>query len=179
MGVSQEIVVQVNDDPAVTITADDTEICEGGIINIMSTVTGGAGANNYQWQELIECVWVDMFAANGSTLIVNLSGAGSYTYRLVVTQDAGCETTSDQVTITVNNDPIVNASVDDAEICDGGTTTLHVSVSGGAGNTSYQWQELIAGNWVDVFGADAADFTTDMLAEGTYEYRAVVTQDAG
>jgi hypothetical protein len=177
--VSNGITITVNGDPEVFDSADDTEICEGGNTTLHSEVTGGAGGNTYQWQEFIEGFWVDIFGADQADYITDALSSGSYTYRVVVVQDAGCQGVSDGITIIVNEDPAVFDSADDTEICEGGTTTLQSEVIGGAGGNTYQWQELIEGLWVDIFGAVQADYTTDVLSTGSYTYRVVVTQDAG
>ncbi|MBK9983126.1 MAG: hypothetical protein IPP15_12015, partial [Saprospiraceae bacterium] len=178
-GVSDGETIDVNSDPVVTDSADDHEICDGGTTTLHSDVTGGAGQNNYQWQILDGTNWIDIFNANGPDYTTEILLAGTYTYRVVVIQDAGCEGVSDGEIIVVNNDPAVFDNADDNEFCDGGFTTLHSEVLGGAGSNNYQWQQLIAGSWVDIFGANSPDYTTDILSTGSYTYRIVVLQDAG
>ena len=178
-GVSDEETIVVNDDPQVYDSAEDNEICSGGTTILHSEVIGGAGINMYQWQELIGGIWEDIPGANSADYITEMLNAGSYTYRVVVTQDAGCEAVSDEENIIVNDDPVVYDSAEDNEICEGGTTILHSEVIGGAGINSYQWQILVGGIWEDIPGANGADYITEMLAAGNYVYRVVVIQDAG
>ncbi len=169
----------VTSDPLVYDSADDNEICAGGTTTLHTEVVGGAGTNAYQWQQYFEGVWVDIFGANNTDYTTELLDEGSYTYRVIVTQDSGCEGVSDEEIIVVNDDPDVYDSAEDNEFCDGGYTILHSEVVGGAGGNAYQWQQFTAGSWVDIFGENGADFQTSALSEGTYEYRLVVTQDAG
>jgi hypothetical protein len=44
----------------------------------------------------------------------------------------------------------VTANADDNDFCNGGSTTIHAVVTGGAGTNQYQWQQLISGNWVNI-----------------------------
>ncbi|MGB4848977.1 MAG: hypothetical protein WBP41_13725, partial [Saprospiraceae bacterium] len=178
-GMSSGEVILVNTDPQVFDSADDNEICDGGTTTLHSEVIGGAGVNNYQWQQLISGLWINIANANAPDYTTAILGEGSYTYRVVVTQDAGCQGVSGGQLIVVNGDPQVYDNADDNEICDGGNTTLHSEVIGGAGSNNYQWQQLINGSWINILNATNPDYTTDVLNEGNYEYRIVVTQDAG
>jgi hypothetical protein len=91
----------------------------------------------------------------------------------------GCQSVSSSVTIQVNPDPQVLDSADDTDFCNGGFTILHAQVLGGAGAPGYQWQQLLSGNWTNLPGANAANYTTPVFAVGTYTYRVIVTQDSG
>jgi hypothetical protein len=86
----------------------------------------------------------------------------------MVQQDAGCEGVSNNVILTVNEDPQVFDSADDIDFCQGGFTTLHATVVGGAGTNQYQWQQLVSGLWVNISGANGANYVTTPLNEGTY-----------
>jgi hypothetical protein len=178
-GVSDGVIITVTGDPIVTANADDTEFCNGGSTTIHANVSGGAGTNNYQWQQLFGALWVNISGATGANYTTQVLSQGTYTYRVMVQQDAGCEGVSNGVTITVNDDPDVFVNADDVVFCQGGTTTLHANVVGGAGTNQYQWQQFVGGLWVNISGATGANYLTPPLNEGTYTYRVVVSQDAG
>ena len=178
--VSDSILVNVVLDPVVTVFAADGQICDQGIAAILSTVTGGTGPTMYQWQyDTAAGNWIDLPGAVGSALITPILEVGTHRFRLVVTQDQGCETISDIVTIEVVPDPTVTISTPDTEICGGGAVTMTTLVSGGSGGATYQWQEFdtLAG-WQDIGGATNANYTTPLLTEGVYDYRVMVTQDS-
>ncbi|MGB4849124.1 MAG: hypothetical protein WBP41_14460, partial [Saprospiraceae bacterium] len=177
--VSDGQTIVVIPDPEVIVNADDNEFCDGGSTSIHAQVIGGAGAANYQWQQLIQGLWIDLFLANSSDYTTDILDAGTYTYRVVVTQDAGCETISSNVLLVVNGDPVVTDNADQNSICNGGIAMLHSQVVGGAGLNNYQWQQLVGGIWIDIFSANSANYTTGSLSIGSYTYRVVVTQDAG
>ena len=178
--VSSDVTIEVVDDPTVTISADDTDICDGGFVTLTATVSGGAGTTLYQWQEETSPgVWNDIPGATSSTYQTPTLTPDDYTFRVDITQDAGCAVTSSELTVTVVPDPTVSVSADDNTICAGGTATLSATVSGGNGTTEYQWQINNSGTWNDIPGETSSDFTTPVLTTGTYQYRVEITQDAG
>ena len=75
---------------------------------------------------------------------------GTHTYRVLVTQDAGCFVQSSDQVITVADDPTVGISTVNPNICEGGTALLSATVTGGAGTSNYQWQYNDAGTWTNV-----------------------------
>src|SRR5678816_3917787 len=173
--ISDVVSVSVVPDPLIFVSADDDEFCDGGLTTIHSEVTGGAGGNNYQWQQWNGTLWTNIPGANGGDYTTPALATGTYSYRLVVTQDTGCEGASSPQVIVVNTDPLVFATADDIDFCNGGSTTLHSEVIGGAGGNNYQWQSLVAGNWENLSQGNLADYTTVAIATGTYTYRLVVT----
>lgn len=100
-----------------TLVADvgpDIAICNGSSINI--TATGGAA---YLWNN----------GATTSTINVNPIITSTYS---VTVGSAGCSAT-DEIIVTVNNVPVVNAGADQT-ICAGSTSTI-----GATGGGTYLW----------------------------------------
>ncbi len=112
-----DILITVNPLPAVSIAADDADLCEGE-----STQLTASGADSY--------VWEDGSTSNPRTV----SPTSTTTYSVTATDANGCENT-DAITVTVNPLPAVSIATDDAELCEGETTTLTAS-----GADSYQWE---------------------------------------
>lgn len=130
--------VTVNDNPVVTAAASPDEICIGESI----TFTGG-GADTYTW---------DGGITDG--VAFTPAGVGPFTYTVTGTIGAsGCENTA-TVDIIVNDLPVVTASVDDDEICEGESITFT-----GGGADSYTW---------DMGVTDGVAFTP--AAPGTVTY---------
>lgn len=124
-GTSSVVTYTVVEDPIVTISADDESISVGGEFTLSSVVTGGSPAFGgppfiyYQWQlETSPGVWTEIFGAYDPTfnnvdyeaylLGVGASlgywdpiAAGTYAFRLLVAQNSGCDTYSNEITITV------------------------------------------------------------------------------
>src|SRR5690606_9994573 len=145
---STSFVITAVADPSVTVAAAQSTICDGGMAMLTATVSGGTGASNFQWQQLISGTWTNV-GSNQATYTSGALTTGTYTYRVVVTQNAGCEVASANAVITVVTDPTVSVTANDNTICDGGTAILTATVSGGAGSASYQWQQLVSGNWTN------------------------------
>src|SRR5690606_37291649 len=84
------------------------------------------------------------------------------------------------VQISIINDPVVAVSIDNASICEGGTSTYSAAVTGGIGSPSYQWQynDPILG-WTDLNGETNQTLEVTYNTAGTYEHRAVVAMSVG
>lgn len=107
--------ILVYNNPTVSANATSTSICDGDAV----TLTGG-GALSYTWD-------------NGVTDGVSFIPAiGTVTYTVTGSDANGC-TNTDQVDVTVNPLPNVNAGPDQT-ICDGTAVTLN-----GAGAVTYTW----------------------------------------
>jgi hypothetical protein len=92
--------------------------------------TGGDGSYTYSW---------DNGASLNDAAIAQPSATPTSTtiYEVTVTDGNGCED-SDQVTITVNDNPSVDAGVD-ATICSGESETIGNVAVGGDGSYTYSW----------------------------------------
>ncbi|MDH4473700.1 MAG: gliding motility-associated C-terminal domain-containing protein [Fluviicola sp.] len=89
-------------------------ICQGQSVTLTAT-----GASGYVWD-------------NGVTQGVSFTPASTQTYTVTVSDAVGCSAT-DQVTVTVNSIPNINAGANQA-ICPGGSVILS-----GSGGTTYTW----------------------------------------
>lgn len=118
---SDQVVVTVAGLPAVSAGLDQT-VCEG-----TSVTLNGSGAATYNW---------DNGVTNG---IAFTPAVGTITYTLTGTDGGGCINT-DQVTVTVNPLPIVDAGVDQT-ICIGTGVTL-----AGSGASTYTWNNGVVNN---------------------------------
>ncbi|MCE3295087.1 MAG: hypothetical protein K0R65_801, partial [Crocinitomicaceae bacterium] len=110
---TDQVVVSVNTLPAVD-AGTDVAVCENGTVTL-----SGAGAASYSWD-------------NGVTDGVSFTPLATATYTVTGTDANGCQNT-DQVTVTVNTLPVVDAGLD-AAICENGSVTLN-----GSGAVSYSW----------------------------------------
>jgi hypothetical protein len=111
---TDSVVVFVNPIPSVS-ASQDTSICEGGFAEIAAT-----GAESYEW---------DQSAGRGESVKVSPNQTTTYT---VTGSSKGCSAT-DEVVVTVNMIPVVQAS-NDTIICAGEQVYLSAS-----GADSYRW----------------------------------------
>ena len=111
---SDQVDVIVNSIPAVSAGPDVVD-CENEML-----ILNGSGALNYQW---------DNGVVDGVAFTQN---PGSMTYTVIGTDGNGC-VNSDQVNVTINVLPAVDAGVDQ-EVCEGTAVTLT-----GTGAAAYVW----------------------------------------
>jgi gliding motility-associated-like protein len=129
---TDQVVVTVNPLPIVNAGTDQT-ICIGASVTLT-----GSGASTYTWN-------------NGVTNGVAFAPTTTTTYTVTGTTAAGCIAT-DQVVVTVNPLPIVNAGTDQT-VCVGASVTLT-----GTGATTYTWSPVIT-NGVAFTPAATATYT--------------------
>ena len=122
---TDELTVIVHPTPTIN-AGDDLAICIGE--NVTLTATGAEPNGVYEW---------DNDVTNGQAF----QPTQTTTYTVTGTTSQGCES-SDQVTVTVNELPNVNAG-NDIEICEGESVTLSAS-----GASSYQWDHPAVQNGV-------------------------------
>jgi uncharacterized delta-60 repeat protein len=114
---TDQVSVMVNTLPTINAGSDQT-VCAGTSVTLT-----GSGAVNYSW---------DNAAQDGVSFIPT----GTQVYTVTGTDANNCSN-SDQVTVTVNTLPTINAGADQT-VCDGEPVTLTAS-----GGTSYAWNNSI------------------------------------
>jgi hypothetical protein len=110
---TDQVIVTVNPIPSVNAGNDQT-VCAGASVTL-----SGSGANTYTWSNGVQ---------NGVAFVPT----GTQTYTLTGTNAQGCSAT-DQVIVTVNPIPSVNAG-NDQTVCAGSSVTLS-----GSGANTYTW----------------------------------------
>ena len=116
---SNTISIVVNNLPIVSAIASDSTICVG-----QSITFNGQGAASYAW---------DNNVTDGTSISPNADG----TYSVIGTDANGC-TNTDDVSIVVNNLPIVSAAASDSIICVGQSITFN-----GQGAATYAWDNNV------------------------------------
>lgn len=127
-GTTDSIAVTIPDHPPIDAgLVDQTSVCPGDNIALLSNISGGAGG--YTW------VW-----STGSTdPDITVSPGVTTSYDITITDMCG-EDTTQSVTVTVPvYDPLVVTASDDELICLGNSTGVQAMVAGGAGQESFLW----------------------------------------
>jgi len=119
--------INVNAIPVANAGSDKT-ICRGSSTNL--SASGGTG---YSWSPT-----TGLSSTNISNPTANPTS--TTTYVVTVTSSAGC-TATDNVKVTVNPLPIVNAG-SDVSIPNGTNTILSSTASGGSGSYTYSWSPI-------------------------------------
>jgi Concanavalin A-like lectin/glucanases superfamily/Immunoglobulin domain/Bacterial TSP3 repeat len=103
---------------------------------VLSVVLQAAGTYNYQWQLNEQ----NIAGATTSSLSVNNAVAGSYRYRVIVSNSAGT-IISDTATLTVSTPPAPSIATQPAPktVQEGANVSFNV-VATGQGSIVYQWQ---------------------------------------
>ncbi|MBL1281427.1 MAG: gliding motility-associated C-terminal domain-containing protein [Fluviicola sp.] len=158
---TDNIDITVNALPTV-VAGPDVVVCDGA-----SVALSGAGAVSYTWNNGI---------TNG---VAFYPAIGTVTYTVTGTDVNGCQNT-DNVDVTVNANPVIQANASNTSICLGQSVTLY-----GAGGTSYSWDSGVIDNVAftpsvgvvtyTVIGTDAnACSNTDQINVTVYDLPVVV-----
>lgn len=116
---TDEITVVVNTPPTAVANASSTTVCSGEEI-----ILTGTGASTYAW---------DQNVINGEAFTIE----STTTFMVTGTDANGCSST-DLITITVNEAPQISATASAGEICAGEEVTLN-----GSGGATYEWDNGI------------------------------------
>jgi hypothetical protein len=81
--------------------------------------------------------WVLTQIPPGNTITVQWLIPGTYTLTVVETNSSGCASDPVQITVTVNDPPVI--TVAPATICEGFSTPLTASATGNTTSITYQW----------------------------------------
>jgi len=142
-------VITVNPLPVVGAGTDQA-VCIGGSVTV-----SGTGAVSYTWNNSV---------SNG----VAFSPAATQTYTVTGTDANGCQNT-DQLTVTVNALPVIDAGADQT-ICLGTPVTLS-----GSGGVTYSWTSGITDGTSFVPGLGAVNYTVTGTDANGCQNTAVVT----
>ena len=130
----QSVTVYVTGGPlGVNATASPTQVCLGGTSLLNALPSGGTGDYTYAWTSNPGSWTSDLQSPTVQPDVTT-------TYTVVL--DDGLSVIQDQVTISVNPDPVANAGTDQ-NIPYGTTTTLQGSGSVGSGNYSWHWSPAV------------------------------------
>jgi uncharacterized repeat protein (TIGR01451 family) len=191
---STDLVNITNRDQIVLTGPIGSTICAGGQETLSVSATGGSGVYNYQWQYWDGSQWQNVGNNSNTYTTPVLNSPGDYQYQVIVSDqdpagNGGCSTISDTATVTVVPDAVGTLLTNDtANICYGGDAVFTVSVTGGTGTYTYQWQYYneTYGTWGDVtddapYGVTYSGQTTATLtgsgypSAGYFRYRAIIT----
>jgi gliding motility-associated-like protein len=151
-------------------------------------VFNGSGADSdgsiasYAWS-LVTGPPATLVNQNTANLTANNLVAGSYTFRLTVTDDKGA-TGNDLVSLVVNPEavnqaPVANAGADVSIVLPTNTVTLNGSGTDPDGTVaSYAWTK-VTGPAATLSGAATATLSLSNLLEGSYIFRLTVTDNKG
>lgn len=120
--------INVVNPPQVSISVcNDTTICQNGSAILSATATGG-NSLTYHWDN-----------SPVNTSFQTVQPTSTTTYNVFATNQNGCDSPTEQITVTVL-DPITGTISPDTYVCPGYSTTLDASATGGMGAPySFVW----------------------------------------
>ncbi|UAY51509.1 carboxylesterase family protein [Ferruginibacter albus] len=176
-----------------TTTNQAPTVNAGGDIAITSpvnnaVVTGTASDDGsiakYAWTQVSGPATATILTpATAATTISNLTTAGTYTFRLTVTDNAGL-TKSDDVNITVNaaaanKAPVASAGADQTITLPTNSVTLKGSATDADGTIkTYAWTKVSGPSSGTIASPSAATTAINSLAAGTYTFRLTATDNS-
>lgn len=154
-----------------------TTICSGQTVHITGdTPSGGNGSYNYRWEVSADNNnWTVVAGQNQDDYTVVVTSS-EYIRRIV--ESGPCSMISNAVLITAQPPLSNNIISGNQELCIGdaaGKITGSMP-SGGDGSYFYHWQKSSdQTNWLDITGANTADYNPGVLSETTFFRRIVST----
>lgn len=173
---SEAAVLAVSAPASISVQPQAQTICEGGILSLGVTASGGI--TGYQWQESI----------NGGANFSDIAGANSSAYSLTTTtanngnifrvQIGSCSNlVSASALINVLELPSITADPQSVTVCAGNNHTFNVSAVGSG--ITYQWQISTDGgvNFSDIPGAISSGYSVPAVNSSVdgNQYRAIVS----
>ncbi len=131
---SDSITIFVTPKPSVSVGASDLTICLGDSTTLTASANGALPPYTFNWSNGLGA---------GANKTVAPTQTTTYT---VTTTDANSCQSIDSVTITVLPNLNVSISATPSSICEGDSTRLMVTVSGGRAPYAYRWDPNILGN---------------------------------
>jgi hypothetical protein len=184
---SDPVTITVLPDATVSASADFATACEGQVVTLTATVSGGSPALSYHWQSSPNgsTGWTDIGVSNmpyNPPTGVN----GIYYFRVRISDpNTGCaQPNSSVVTLTILDPAAGTVSASNPQICVGGISTLSAAITGGSASKTYHWQLSSDGltGWTDLgaangpYGINGA--AGNNIVPGTYYYRVRIADNA-
>jgi hypothetical protein len=146
-----------------------------------TTIAGAAsdsdGISTYTWTK-VSGGSATMTGNTTVTLSLSALAAGSYVFRLTATDSKGASS-SDDVTVIVNNLPTVSAGADISITLPTSSVSIQGSVSDSDGSiATYAWTK-ISGSSATLSGTTSSKLTASGLVQGTYVFRLTATDNNG
>jgi gliding motility-associated-like protein len=172
----------VNQSPVANAGADKTLTLPVNSTNLVGSGNDPDGSiASYAWTKLSGPAAT---LGGETTSTLNLSGlvAGTYSFRLTVTDDKG-STGSDLATVIVsqtNQPPVANAGADITIELPTNNTIINGSGTDADGTIiTYAWRQVSGPTVASLFGLNLPTLTVSNLFEGTYTFAITVTDDDG
>ncbi|MGB3778187.1 MAG: fibronectin type III domain-containing protein [Tunicatimonas sp.] len=125
--------VTVNPSPTQAVLSGDATVCAGSTTNLVVTITGGAGPFSFILVNSVDATTIPVTNyTSGDDISVSPTADVTYTINGQVTDANGCEVAgSGSATVTLNQGPTAASISGNATICEGETTNVQLTITGG------------------------------------------------
>ena len=172
--------------PVANAGKDETiPVGQATVLNSTGSSSPNGGITGYQWSKVSGPAQLEMLTPTSSSTWIRNMVAGTYVFRLTVTDNVG-KTASDDVTI------IVKSSLSEPTTARAGSNqsitlpTSSVTLDGsgstaasGAVITGYNWSKISGPSNFSILSPNAVSTSVTNLVQGTYVFRLGVTDDKG
>ncbi len=158
-GANDDIIITIQQAPTVNAGAD-IAICEGDPVNLVGTVTGGAGTG--QWTTSGSGSFSPSDTDLNASYIPSAADISSGSVTITLSATNACAPVSDDLTLTITQQILVNAGAD-IDMCTGASTGLSGSVSGGT--TTGTWTSSGTGTFAPSLNDLNATYTPSAADE--------------
>ncbi|MBL6448895.1 tandem-95 repeat protein [Fulvivirga sp. 29W222] len=157
---------------------------------VNSVMLNGSGSDSdgtiasYSWTKTSGPSTFSLSGQNTATLTANNLVAGTYIFRLTVTDDDGA-THFDEATVsvapeTVNQSPVADAGTNISITLPTNSVVINGSGTDADGTiASYGWTQVSGPSTATLSGETTADLSANNLIEGVYTFQLTVTDDQG
>jgi hypothetical protein len=175
---SNAATLTVNSEPVITAQPSSTSLCSGGTASFSASATGTI-LPTVQWQVNDGSGWSNVSGATNNTYSFSASsGANGNQYRAIFTNNIG-NAISNEVTLTVNNAPLIVNQPSNATTCNGSNVCFSAKASASP-TATVQWQVNDGSGWSNISGATNNHYSSTALSSNNgYQYRAIYTNTCG
>jgi hypothetical protein len=172
---SDQMTITIQTAPVVNAGVDQS-ICEGDIVSLSGTVTGGAGTG--QWSTSGTGTFAPSNTTLNATYTPSAADITAGTITIILNATASCAPVADTMVITITPQIIVNAGIDQI-ICSGNVVNLNGSVIGGS--TTGQWSTTGSGTFAPSSTALTGTYTPSAadITAGTVTLTLTSTNNGG
>ncbi|MFZ6012053.1 MAG: PKD domain-containing protein [Bacteroidota bacterium] len=171
-----------NQAPVAHAGSDITKILPANSATIQGSATDGDGTiTSYAWSQVSGPSTATTTGKGSPSITVSALIAGTYTFRLKVTDNDGATDTDDvKVTVQTGNiAPTVSAGSDKTITLPTNACSMHGTASDSDGTiASYSWSK-VSGGAATLSGTNTADLQASGLVEGSYSFKLTVKDNDG
>lgn len=150
---SATITLTVNTSPEITSLSPSTVKCEGSSVTFNVNASGSTPLS-YQWYDKNGLI---TGATNNFLNLNSLTTANAGNYYVIVSNSCGSKQ-SNNISLTINEAPVITATSSGATRCEGQSMTFSISAQGTA-PINYQWYK----DGIEIFGAKNNTYTINIL----------------